>query len=71
MTYVLKSREIGKWRSYAGSVCWVKKIYFEFYRDSSLCKRNKVRMIEMEDQVPVIIWIISDKIGTRSGEYCN
>jgi hypothetical protein len=71
MTYVLKSRGIGKWRSYAGSECWIKKTQFKVYGDSSRYKSNKVRISEVEDQVPVIIWIVSDKIDNRKGEYCN
>jgi hypothetical protein len=67
MTYTLKSRGIRKRRSYAVSACWMRKTQFKDYEDSSRYKRNKVRISEM-DQVPVIIWMISDKIDTRSGK---
>jgi len=71
MTDFLKSRGIGKWRIYADSACWIEKTRFKVRGDSSQCKRNKVRMSELEDQVPVIIWIVSDKIDPPSGLYCN
>jgi hypothetical protein len=34
-------------------------------------KKNKVNMSEVEDQVPVIIWIVSEKFDPRIGLYCN
>jgi hypothetical protein len=71
MTDILKSRGMGKWRIYSDSAYWIKKTHFKVYGDSSQYKRNKVRMSEVEDQVPVIIWIVSNKIDPRSGLYCN
>jgi hypothetical protein len=71
MTDILKSRGIGKWRIYAGSACWIKKTQFKVYGDSSQYKRNKVKMSEVEDQVPVKMWIVSDKTDLRIGLYCN
>jgi len=71
MIDILKSRGIRKWRIYAGSPCRIKKTQFKVYEESSQYKRNKVRMGEVEDQAPVIIWIVSDKIDPRSGLYRN
>jgi len=71
MTDILKKSGIGKLRICAGSVCWIKKIQLKAYGDSSQYKRNKVRMSEVEDQVPVLIWIVSEKFDPRIGLCCN
>jgi len=70
MTDILMSRGIGKLRICAGSARWIQRHCSKFM-ETPVNIKKKVRMSELEDKVPLIIWIVSDKIDPRSGLYCN